>query len=281
MKNMKKILLYSSFAVAMMMVACDPAEKRDVLSGSITAADLNISATPQLVNGKKSNKIDLNSDGVGVLSSWNYGNGTTISTKTTVELVLKGANDIVFTGLNHDGTTITKTLTVQVDTLINVPAEWGLLCGTGEKSWVWDDTSADGVWGNGSYLGNSAPGWWKVSLTQMNTQSGAEGEGAGSEMVFAVKGSSLTKKRTVGGVATGAFSFDMTAKTMNGAAVWAKGKLKTKNISVLCGIQPNGGNAPVNEYDILKLDDNKLVLAFPEPGVGSGGTCWFWMFKAK
>jgi len=282
MKNMKKILLYSTFAVSMMMVACDPAENRDVLSGAITAADLKITAVPQIINGKNSNKIDLNSDGVRALSSWNYGNGTTISTKTTVELVLKGANEIVFTGLNHDGTTITKTLTVQVDTLINVPAEWGLLCGTGEKSWVWDDTSADGVWGNGGYKGNTAPGWWKVTLTQMNTQSGAEGEGAGSEMVFAVKGSSLTKKRTVGAAAAGAFTFDMTAKTLDDAgAVWAKGKLKTKNVTVLCGIQANAANAPVNEYDILKLDDSKLVLAFPEPGAGSWGTCWFWMFKAK
>lgn len=277
---MKKLFIYSILAASIMMVACDPIENRDVLSGAITADDLQISATPVMVDGKKSNSIELNSDGVGCLTSWNYGNGTTTSTKTTVQLVLKGANDIVFTGLNHDGTTITKTLTVQIDTLLNVPAEWGLLCGTGEKSWVWDDTQADAVWGNGGYKGNVSPGWWKVALKDIDGQ--AAGEGAGAEMVFAVSGSSLTKIKSDASSTKGSFSFDMSAKTMDdGGAVWAKGKLKTKNIAVLCGIQPNGGNAPVYEYDILKLDTDKMVLSFPEPGAGSWGTAWFWMFKAK
>jgi len=277
---MKKTLIYSLLAVTMMLVACDPTENRDVMSGAITADDLQISATPQKVDGKNSNKIDLNSDGVGCLTSWNYGNGTTVSTKTTVEMVLKGANEIVFTGLNHDGTTITKTLTVQIDTLINVPPAWGLLCGSGAKSWVWDDTDPGAVWGNGGYKGNVSPGWWKVALADINAQ--VAGEGAGAEMVFAVKGASLTKKKTDGTSVAGSFSFDMTAITLDDAkAVWGKGKLKTKNVSVLCGIQPNAANAPVNEYDILKLDDTKLVLSFPEPGAGSWGTAWFWMFKAK
>jgi len=88
MKNMKKTLIYSLVAAAMMMVACDPAEDRAVLSGAITADDLQISATPVKVDGKNSNSIALNSDGVGCLSSWNYGNGTIASTKDTVQLVL-------------------------------------------------------------------------------------------------------------------------------------------------------------------------------------------------
>ena len=280
MKNMKKTLIYSLVAVTMLLVACDPAEDRDVLSGAITAEELQISATPLKVDGKNSNSIELNSDGVGSLSSWNYGNGTTTSTKTTVQLVLKGANEIVFTGLNHDGTTITKTLTVQVDTLINVPAEWGLLCGEGEKSWVWDDTDPSAVWGNGGYKGSVSPSWWKVALADIDGQ--AAGEGAGAEMVFAVGGSSLTKIKADGSSSKGSFSFDMSAKTLDdGGVVWAIGKLKTKNVGVLCGIQPNGGGATVYDYDILKLDADKLVLAFPEPGAGSWGTAWFWMFKAK
>lgn len=280
MKNMKKSLIYSLVAATMLLVACDPAEDREVLSGAITAEDLNISATPVKVNGKNSNTIELNSDGVGSLSSWNYGNGVTTSTKATVMLVLKGANNIVFTGLNHDGTTITKTLTVQVDTLINVPAEWGYLCGQGEKTWVWDDTQASAVWGNGGYKGNTSPGWWKVALADVNAQTA--GEGAGAEMVFAINGSSLTKKKSDNTTVKGSFSFDMSAKTKDdGGAIWANGKLKTKNIGVLCGIQPNAGRVPVFEYDILKLDNQKMVLAFPEPGAGSWGTAWFWMFKAK
>lgn len=180
--------------------------------------------------------------------------------------------------MNHDGTTITKTLTVQIDTLINVPAQWGFLCGTKEKSWVWDDTDPTAVWGNGGYMGNVSPDWWKVALADIDGQ--AAGEGAGAEMVFAIGGSSLTKIKADGTSSKGSFSFDMTAKTLLAdGTVWAIGKLKTKNVGVLCGIQPNGGGATVYDYDILKLDADKLVLAFAEPG--GGGAAWFWMFKAK
>jgi hypothetical protein len=42
---MNKTLIYSMLAASMMMVACDPAEDRDVLSGAITADDLNITAS--------------------------------------------------------------------------------------------------------------------------------------------------------------------------------------------------------------------------------------------
>ena len=277
---MKKTLIFSMLAATLMLAACDPTENRDVLSGAITADALNISATPLLVGGKKSNSVELNSDGVGVLTSWNYGNGVTTSTKTTVQLVLKGANQIVFTGLNHDGTTITKTLTVQIDTLIGVPPEWGMLCGAGAKSWVWDDTDPTSVWGNGGYKGNTSPGWWKVALADMNGQT--TGEGAGAEMVFSVSGSSLTKKKSDGTSVKGTFTFDLTAKTLDdNGVVWARGKLTTKGVTVLSGKAPNGGNAPVYAYDILKLDDAKMALAWPEPGQGSWGTAWFWMFKAK
>ena len=88
MNLMNKTLIYSMLAASLLMVACDPAEDRDVLSGAITADQLNITATPQVVDGKNSNYIDLNSDGVGTLTSWFYGNGTTTSTKTTVQVVL-------------------------------------------------------------------------------------------------------------------------------------------------------------------------------------------------
>lgn len=265
-------------AVTLMMTACDPAEDRDVLSGAITAENLQISATPVVVDGKNSNRIELNSDGVACLSSWNYGNGITTSTNTIVELVLPGTNDIIFTGLNHDGTSITKTLTVEVETLIDVPAEWGILCGTGEKSWVWDDTQADAVWGNGGYLASVSPSWWKVKLSEIDDQ--APGEGDGAEMVFSVKGSSLTKIKSDGTSEKGSFAFDMTAKKiLVDGTVWAKGKLTTKNVAVLCGIQPNASGAPVYEYDILTLSDTKMVLSFPEPG--DGGAAWFWVFKAK
>ena len=277
---MNKTLIYSMLAASMMMVACDPAEDRDVLSGAITADDLNITAVPQVVDGKNSNYIDLNSDGVGSLTSWFYGNGTTTGTKTTVQLVLDGQREIVFTGLNHDGTYITKTLTVQVDTLINVAPEWGILCGTGEKSWVWDDTKS-AVWGNGGYKGNTSPGWWTLQIADIEEQ--AAGEGAGAEMIFSVDGSKLTKKKSDGSTVVGSFAFDMSesAQTLDDAkAVWGKGKLKTKNVTMLAGFVIYE-NTDCFEYDILTLNDEEMALACPRPGSKSWDEATFWMFRAK
>nr|WP_321353580.1 hypothetical protein [uncultured Draconibacterium sp.] len=273
-------LIYLIAIAAVLFTACDPIEDRDVMSGAITADDLDISAVPQIIDGKNSNFIDLNSDGVGCLTSWNYGNGVTTETKTTVQMVLDGTQDIVFTGLNGDGSQITKTITIQIDTLIDVPEEWALLCGTGEKSWVWDDTDGQAVWGNGGYLGCTSPCWYTVPVGDMDAQ--AAGEGLNSELVFSVSGSSLTKVYSDGSSETGTFTFDMSKTTSyEGGGLWAKGKLTTQNITVLAGFQSNFGGAPIYEYDILRLDEDKLYLGWPEPGVGAWGAAWFWMFKKK
>lgn len=284
---MNKTLIYSMFAASMMMVACDPAEDRDVLSGAITADDLQITATPQVVDGKNSNYIDLNSDGVGSLTSWDYGNGVATSTKTTVQLLLKGTNEIVFTGLNHDGTYITKTLTVQVDTLINVPEEWGLLCGSGEKIWVWDGTAReDGrIWGNGANRSDSGPGWWGRTLEDIDEET-VYTYGANAYMVFSIRGSSLTKVSEDGTLQEkGSFSFDMTQTKESATAgvLWSIGTFTTKNVTVLQGISQNENKIPVYEYDILRLDENKLVLAHRTMTAEDKpwNEAWFWMFRAK
>ena len=286
---MYKKLICSLIVAGTLLVACDPDEDRDSLSGAITADDLNISATAQVVDGKNSNSIDLNSDGVGCLTSWDYGNGVTTRTNTTVQVVLKGANDIVFNGLNHDGTYITKTLTVQVDTLIDVPEEWGILCGTGEKKWVWNDDGSY-IWGNGGYRGSTGPDWWGRTAADITEETAYAGWDADSYMVFSVKGSSLTKSNSTGTkVETGSFSFDMSEKIMyNGDAdVWSEGKLYTQNVTVLQGISQNDGKIPVYEYDIIHLDESNMVLAYKtrtgwsEDNWGEwAAEAWFWKFKA-
>jgi hypothetical protein len=250
------------------------------VAGGITESQLNISAIPEIRDGVNSNYIQLNSDGNACLSSWNYGFGTLVATKGTVKVMAKGPNTIVYTGLNADGTMITKSITVQVDALYDVEPEWALFCGdSGLKDWVWDNTVA-GPWGNGGYKGNNAPGWWVVSINDINGQ--APGEGAGASMTFSLIGAKIIKNYNDGTTAEGSFTFDMSKITYDdGGAVWAKGKLNTKNVTVLCGKSPNEGNAPVYSYDILKLTPNNLVLSYPEPGAGSWGTAWFWVFMKK
>ena len=278
---MKKSIIYSLLIVLAAFYACDPIETRDDNDQPITAEELQISATPVVVNGKNSNKIVLENHSP-VLSAWDYGVGISYKAADTVTLVVVGTTNIKFTGLNPDGSYLTKEIPVTVDELsFYVAPEWGYLCGTGEKTWVWDDTDGQAVWGNGGYKGCAAPCWWTVSKTDIEGQDptyGSEGY-----MVFSLSGASLTKSNASGSNhSVGSFSFNMNKTTLDdGGNVWAKGKLTTKNVTVLAGFQPNGGGAPVNEYDILQLDNDKMYLAWPEPGAGSWGTAWFWMFKKK
>lgn len=275
---MKKVLRYYVLGVLSLFMACDPIEDRIEMGGAITADQLDITATPVVVNGRNSNKVVLDNKSP-VLSSWDYGVGTTQRKTDTVLLVAEGENEIVFTGLNPNGTKITKALTVNVDELtFEVPLEWGYLTDGSEKEWVWDDTQP-AVWGNGGYMGNNAPAWWALPIGDIDGQ--APGEGAGAKMVFSLRGARLTKIKSNGETETGSFSFDMTQTiTLDDGTVWAKGRLTTRGVTVLCGISPNEGNALVYEYDILVLDNGQMALSYAIPGTTAWGEAWFWMFKA-
>lgn len=278
---MKKSIIFSMLVGAAMLIACNPIEDRDTMTGAITADQLKISATPVVKDGVNSNYIELNSEGNACLSSWDYGFGTLTTTKGTVKVMMAGDNDIVYNGMNADGTIIQKKITVHVDKLYDVAPEYALFCGgTGTKTWVWDDLMGT-PWGNGGYLGNTTPGWWTNNVDAIETQAqgkGYPGDGKNGSMLFSLKGLKLTKSDGT----SGSFSFDMTKTTPDGNGnTWGIGKFYTKSVNVLLGIQPNDGNKVINEYDILKLDANHLYLACPEKGAGAWGTCWFWCFRAK
>lgn len=277
---MNKLMIYILlFTVA--LVSCDPIENRESMGGAITAEQLNVTATPVVVDGKKSNKIILENHSP-VLSLWDYGLGTTNKAYDEVLLVLTGENKITFTGLNPDGSKITKELTVNVDALsFEVPKEWALLCGDGSKEWVWDDTQVVGdnggpiVWGNGAYKSSTAPAWWKLELNDIDGQ--APKEGVGASLTFTTSGAKLVKNKSDGTTEAGSFSFDMSKQIQNdNKEVWAIGKFYTKNVTVLCG---SVGDDKVFEYDILYLDKDKLVLCYQVPNEPTTG--YFWMFKAK
>ncbi|MGV3762035.1 hypothetical protein [Parapedobacter sp.] len=268
-----------AFALLVAFSACEPIEDRMEMSGAITAEQLDVTATLIQVDGKNSNKVALDNRSP-VLSSWNYGTGVTQRKTDTVLLVTTGENKIEFTGLNADGTKVTKTLTVHVDELtFDVPLEWGYLTGGSEKTWVWDD-SQPAVWGNGGYLGSRKPEWWMLSVADIDGQ--APGEGDGASMVFALSGSRLTKVKSNGDTEAGTFSFDMTKiTTLDNGDVWAKGKLTTRGVTVLCGKSPDEGSAPVYEYDILIINGDQLVLSYAPPGTGAWGAAYFWVFRAE
>jgi hypothetical protein len=283
---MKKSIIFSLLILAGAFMACDPIIKSDEIGSAITADQLNVKATPIVVNGKNGNMVILENHSP-VLSAWNCGGALSSKAYDTVMVVKTGAVDVTFTGLNPDGTKIEKKFNIQIDALTTLPTEYKLLFGdpaasVTSKKYVWDET-AGAVWGNGGYLGNTSPGWWtndKASMDGNDADYGSQGY-----MVFSLSGLTLKKSNAAGTkTETGTADLDLSTVIKDGnGAVWASAKLNTKNVTVLKGVAPNGGNAPIYSYDILKLTDSKLVLAWPEGGDGAGAwsTAWFWMFRTS
>ncbi|MCD7975986.1 MAG: hypothetical protein LUG51_02075 [Tannerellaceae bacterium] len=275
---MKKSIIYLML-LTIAFIACEPIENRESAGGAITADQLDISATPIVVNGKNSNRIILQNNSP-VLSQWDYGNGLSTRSYDEVDVVLTGDLTVIFTGLNADGSKITKELPIRVDELTyEVPEEWALLCGTGSKDWTWSD-EGEVVWGNGDWNnGGYFPNWWGIPKDGMEEQ--APGEGAAAYMTFSISGAKLTKTYSDGSVDVGSFSFNMNEQVLGGDdSVWAKGILNTNNVTVLNGISPNEDNAKVYQYYILRLDENNLVLSHKVTH-DWGDEGWYWVFKAK
>jgi len=455
---MKKIFnLFVVIAAVIAFGSCDPLVKTGDPGGAITADQLDVTVTPVMVDGVRSNKLVLNNNSP-VLSSWNYGMGMSQSAHDSVLVTSVGDMVVTFTGMNPDGSIVTKDIPVTVDAIVFKVVGMDLLIGDGSKTWVWDqytneqsfsgdavypygiggiwggngdkapvwwgltfgdpsftesdatmtfaldggaiftknladgtkqkgtfsfnltkkfgndwsqgilslkgatiphpysmnnggpdaynfyileleadnlvlatfsgniitddpkkegevniwmfrpegwtavpnteqmaaitggsertwtwDAQADAVWGNGSYLGNTAPGWWTVPIGDANLENQVPGEGKGATMTFSMTGA-MTKNRTDGTTQSGTFSIDMTKPTYTDEEktnMWAMGKLKTKDITILIGVNVNDGKKPVYSYDILSLNDEEMVLAFPEDASGgAGSTAWFYMFRA-
>ncbi len=275
--------------MAIAFTACEPIENRDSIGGALTADQLDVAATPIVVNGKNGNMVVIENHSA-VNSSWLVGTATSLKAHDTLMIVSTGNIPVEFTGLNPDGTIITKSFSIKVDTLSTLPDEYKFLfgdpvAGVTSKKYVWDET-ANAVWGNGGYIGNSSPGWWTNNKASMDSND--PNYGSDAYMVFDLNGLKLTKTSEDGSkseAGTAALDLSFVKKDGNGA-VWASGKLNTSNVTVLAGRCPNAStagpaNSPVYSYQILKLNDSKLALAFPEGGddAGAWSTAWFWMFR--
>ncbi len=270
---MKKII-YTLFICLLVFSACDPIEDSEDMGGALTADELDITATPIQVNGLNTNKIIVENNSA-VLSKWYYGTGTSTKAYDTIKMVVSGTQTITFTGRNADGSEITKEIEVTIDNLYyEVDPEWSYLCGTGTKKWTWK--SDDKCFGNGSYLSDMTPSWWTLTDDDMDGQ--ASGEGTGASMVFSIDGATLTKNYTDGTSVSGTFSFDMTDITYDSNGdVWSKGSLSTTGVTVLCGKSLNEDGIDVNDYFILSMDDNNMVLAYNTPDTSEA---WYWLFSA-
>ncbi|GHT35383.1 hypothetical protein AGMMS49574_24670 [Bacteroidia bacterium] len=256
------------------LVACDPIENRDELSGAITADQLNITAVPEIRDGVNSNYIHVSSDGNPVLPSWDYGSGTLQATDGVVQVLLAGDNDIVFTGWNGNGTQITKKLTVHVDRTYDVPEEWGLFCGDGSKTWVFDATTDNNhPYGIGGSGGDRFPTWWGPEYGSFDEWD--------AKMTFALDGGAIfTKTLSNGTVQKGTFSFDLSKKV----GTWSRGIVSFKGASIPNPVSVNNKAGNAYDFYIITLAPDQLVLSnMSGNGVpdNPSGEANFWMFRPE
>jgi hypothetical protein len=280
---MKKIIyiLFGVLTSGGFLASCDPIDQSSPSQDVVTAADLDNTATVTQIGS--SNAAVFKYTGKGTCQ-WTDGIMTYTSSNDTIFFFGKGAQEVTLTVSNQDGTTVSKTFdNVNVTTMTyTVDPTYGYLCGdSGSKTWVWDNTLS-AVWGNGAYLENSAPSWYTVSATDIETQAttyspttSSAGDGTNAYMTFTLKGTKLTKSDGT----SGKFKLNMTDITKSN---WDVGTLTTTSVFVPMGILVNVSNTPVYSYKILSVTSSKLVLCTPETSsTADWGTAWFWMFKAK
>ncbi len=273
---MKKRIIYLLTVVVLMIGACTPIEIREDPGPIVPASDFKYTITNDPANDYI---LYLDNQTPEVMFSWDYAWGVTRQQKDTVRMLVPGTYTIKITALTAGGiVNDEKTITVtKADPTAFQEPEWGYLTNMAAgKTWIWDD-SQPGPWGNGGFRGCNAPCWWVVNMADL------AGRNVGSdEMTFDLNGGrNLTLNSASvpsAGPVKGTFDIDLTVVREG----WDVGTLTTTNTTVINGIYPNNSNAVVENFYILKLDEDELVLSSPEPGVtGDWGTAWFWMFKPK
>lgn len=289
---MKKIIYI--LATAGLFVACDPVEEDISYSGAIVTADeLVVSIIQEDVNGQKGNKISINADGNKVPIQ--VSNGVqSINSSYGADLLLfaEGENTVYVRGFNADGTIVEKQVKVNVDVMSNsIPLQYSLFTNLSEKKWTWDTDLNGGGWGNCGTTGDG-PGlavngdgtWWACSPADLagQMQHSSTGEPTGEEdpdayMIWTLKGLKIETFAANGTlVRSGKFDFDMNKQTDG----WSIGTLTTSAESILFPWQINAeGNAPT-AFDILLLNEEKMVLTYTKNEMGKWGECTWWRFKA-
>ncbi|KAA6345928.1 hypothetical protein EZS27_006520 [termite gut metagenome] len=281
--NMNKSIIYSGLlGVVLFFTACDPiTQSGNDLTGKLTADQLDVKATPVVVNGQKTNKIVLENNSP-VLSFWNYGMGTTSKAYDEVLVTSTGDMIVQFTGRNGDGSTVTKDINVNVETIYFPVTGLDKFIGEGSKTWVWDEFSNEqtinsitGIYpyGTGGVGNDKAPAWWGLEYGKFSESD--------ATMTFALDGGAIfTKTLKDGTQQKGTFSFNLTKKVGS----WSQGILSLKGATIPHAVSLNEAKGEAYDFYILELEDDQLVLANVK---GNGvpnepsGEVNIWMFRPE
>lgn len=274
---MKRNIIFYLGGLLLLFAACDPILDKDEIGAIVPQSDFKYTITQDPTNDYI---VYIKNETPGVLFKWNSGWETSYQQNDTLIIPIAGATPIKVTAVTAGGLVdfeVNLTVTKQQPGAFS-EAYWSQLTNLGAgKTWVWDNTKS-AVWGNGGYKGCNSPCWWTVGYADMAGQNAQN-----DEMTFKLSGGyKLSLKAEMypnPGNIEGTFVLDMNSTIGS----WSIGLLKTQEVTIVRGVNPNGGNAPFYAYNILALNDNELVLAAPEGGAGAGdwSTAWFWLFKPK
>lgn len=283
-------ILYGILAMALLITSCSPIESDETLGGVLSVDE--IKATVKGIT-PGSNKIVLVNETPGTATYWDYVAGISTWQSDTVALPFLGTQNIKLTALCAGGR-VTKEFPVTIEQ-IDYPVDptWSLFAGDTQdgKTWVWgDNTSWAGPYGNGGYGTSPWPDWSGIGdISKLQEYNGISPD---QEMIFDLNGGPNFTKCTLSGdvLEEGLFSWTIYSKPQptvpDMGYPWAIGKLTLTGVTVLSGFgyDDTKGTTPIYTYDIVKLTDNEMVLAYAPSGTAFGnweGAATMWCFKKK
>lgn len=256
---------------AMLLTACDPTiEEEGSIAANITETDLQARvALTQTTAGQ--NKFTFSTNPTLTVQVLDQ-DGAILATGTEGSIIgTPPLTALTVRAMNQDGSIVSYSQNVTISEYVDVPSIYKQLFGPEytTRTWTWD-TEATNYWGNGGYMSDSAPGWWKIpEQADLNEQCIAKGYPDDTLekgwMKFTLGGKMVEMSRGENGT----ISWDLSAVAKEG---WDIGTLSFSGTNPLLGVQPNSGDAPEYNYHILVSDENHLYLCAPEAGAGEGGT---------
>lgn len=285
---MKKISAIAIAALAL-LASCEPICEQYDLGESITAEQLKAASSVTVVkeNGVNVNRIKCNSTAK-ALTCWTNGVEVVPAASAEFTMLVLGEQTATVTAFNPDGTTVTAEFPINIEQFSDnypVAPQWGILFGSGEKKWGWNSDPTKGgdaccYWWGGYQPGAScddiADGmggnkWWGWSPAEINDPDGGD-----AIMTFQLGGTKIIKES-----GNGTVKFDM-----NPTNAFNLGTLSTTGAGILyphiedddCAGQKG---AKTESFEILRLNDEEIVLCAAAAGTGSWGRSTYWRFKAK
>lgn len=294
---MKKIYLLLTLLGGALFMACDPVEDdySNNFKAVASADEIKATVTVEQQNGKNVNKVHIDADGNNFPIQLSNGVNTSYGTVADFLLFGEGSNTVYISTQNPDGSLITKEITVNVDEMYyDVPKEYNLLTNLSSKTWTWDTEVTGGSWGNLGYMADSGEnfaatgsgGWWSCNPNDLSGQlnHSSTGVATGEEdvnayMIWSLNGTKI-ETFTPGGslIRSGKFSIENYDSKIDG---WSIGTLNTTAESILFPWQINSGGYAPTAFEVIQLDEQKMVLVYASSGTGQWGEATFWRFKAK